>query len=70
MNDGGQIVHRLRRVAKCEFCDAEHRFLCDYPLPGGDELARCLTKLCAVCVTRMGSRDYCPAHAEEVRKQR
>lgn len=59
-----------RRVALCSVCGyAEHRFLCDYRLDSHG-FKTCDKKMCAVCVTRMGSRDYCPKHAEEVRKQR
>lgn len=63
---GGTIVHRSRHVAKCAFCEAKHRFLCDWPVPEG----LCSVKLCDRHVHRYGSKDYCPEHARAVKEAR
>lgn len=60
---GGRIIHRSRRVAKCDFCQNEHRFLCDWH--DGDSPKTCDKKLCGVCTTRVGAGDFCPVHAQK-----
>lgn len=64
---GWRIIHRLRRVAPCDFCGNPHRFLCDYgPINGGKT---CDKKLCGVCATHVGIADYCPEHAPVEREK-
>lgn len=65
---GGVIIHRQRRVARCAYCDSPHGFLCDYELEVQGRT--CDRKLCSVCASKFGDKDYCPEHAKLVRETR
>lgn len=67
---GWRIIHRLRRpvVAKCDFCDSPHQFLCDWH-DGTLHAKTCDKKLCPAHATRVNfQRDYCPEHVPKPEK--
>jgi len=64
------VCSRGRRRAYCEEpgCRRDSERLCDYPLRGEKAGKTCDRKLCGGHARRVGpDRDYCPAHAAEVR---
>ena len=54
---------------KCVNCGARGTQVCDFPLTGAKAGALCSRLLCVKCAIRRKGQDYCPAHAELLKKQ-
>lgn len=62
MPDGTNVHVKMAkpRRAKCDECrDRPHDFLCDYPTGEGQT---CDRRICRLCVTKIGPRDFCTHH--------